>query len=208
MKRFRSPFLMLLLLCFFQTAISQTMWKYFTADDFNDRRKKLMEKIGDGVLILQGASLPEGYIKFRQDNNFYYLSGVETPDAVMVIDGLTKRSILWVPDETYNDIRREARIKPGDSAATAYKFNAVISKTRLTGHLQALANNNRTVYISFAPEEMQEMCRDRSLQQNVRRMNDPWDGRISKETNFYNKLKERFPALTIKNISPMLDEMR
>ncbi len=208
MKSSKILLLSLFTICFFQTAISQTMWKYFTADDFNERRKKIMEKIGDGVVILQGASLPEGYIKFRQDNNFYYLSGVETPDVIMTIDGLTKRSILWIPDETYRDIKQEARIKAGDSAAKEYKFEAVISKTRFLGHLQALANNNRTVYISFTPEEMQEMCRDRSLQQNVRRMNDPWDGRVSKETNFYNKLKERYPMLTIKNISPILDDMR
>ena len=207
--RFFKPFLLFLLtICFLQTAISQTMWKYFTADDFNERRKKVMEKIGDGVAILQGAALPEGYIKFRQDNNFYYLSGVETPDAAMIIDGKNKRSFLFVPDDTYNDIRREARIKAGDSAAKEYKFNAVISKTRLTNFLQNLAYNGTTVYISFSPEEMQEMCRDRSQQQNVRRLNDPWDGRLSKEVNFHNRLKTAFPTLTIKNISPILDDMR
>jgi hypothetical protein len=53
-------------------AFSQSMWKYFTADDFAARRNKVMEKIGDGILVLQGAELTEAYIKFRQDNNFYY----------------------------------------------------------------------------------------------------------------------------------------
>lgn len=208
MRCFKPFLLFLFSICFLQTAISQTMWKYFTADDFNQRRKKVMEKIGDGVAILQGASLPEAYIKFRQDNNFYYLSGVETPDAVMIIDGRNKRSTLLVPDETYNDIRREARIKAGDSAAKEYKFEAVVSKTRFGYFLQGLSNTNANVYISFAPEEMQEMCRDRSTQQNVRRLNDPWDGRLSREMNFYNKLRERYPAINLKNLSPILDEMR
>lgn len=204
-KRFR---FLLLLICISQTVFSQTMWKYFTADDFNERRKKLMEKIGDGVAVLQGAALPEAYIKFRQDNNFYYLSGVETPDAAMIINGKTKRSILLVPDDVYADIKREARIKAGDSAAKEYKFDAVVSKSRFTSYLQSLAGSNTTVYISFTPEEMMEMCRDRSMQQNARRLSDPWDGRVTKEVNFYNKLKERFPALTIKNLSPILDDMR
>ena len=208
MRYCKSSFLLLLSVCFAQTALSQTMWKYFTADDFNDRRKRVMEKIGDGVAILQGASLPEGYIKFRQDNNFYYLSGVETPDAVMIIDGRNKRSILLVPDETYRDIKQEARIKAGDSAAAAYKFDAVVSKARFTWYLQGLSNTAANVFVSFSPEEMQEMCRDRSMQQNLRRMNDPWDGRVSKETNFINRLRERFPAINIKNLSPILDEMR
>jgi Xaa-Pro aminopeptidase len=208
MTRSKFVLLCLLFISISSTAISQTMWKYFTADDFNDRRKKIMEQIGDGVAVLQGAALPEGYVKFRQDNNFYYLSGVEAPDAAMIIDGKNKRSVLLVPDEVYSDIKPEARIKAGDSAAKEYKFNAVLSRARLTGMLQNLAYNNRTVYVSFSPEEMTEMCRDRSMQQNSRRMNDPWDGRLSKEMNFYNKLKERFPLLTIKNISPILDDMR
>ena len=55
-----------------EMAFSQSMWKYFTADDFAARRNKVMEKIGDGILVLQGAKLTEAYIKFRQDNNFYY----------------------------------------------------------------------------------------------------------------------------------------
>lgn len=203
------PFLFILIFfSLLQPVAAQTMWKYFTPEDFSQRRKKVMDKIGDGVAVLQGASLPEAYIKFRQDNNFYYLSGVETPDAVMIIDGRSKKSTLLVPDEVYKDIKQEARIKPGDSAAKEYLFDAVVSKTRFTYFLQGLSNSAATVYISFAPEEMMEMCRDRSTQQNVRRISDPWDGRISKEMNFYNKLHERYPAINIKNISPILDDMR
>lgn len=208
MPRINPLFLLLFNIVLFQSAFSQTMWKYFSAEDFNTRRKKIMEQIGDGVAILHGASLPEGYIKFRQDNNFYYLSGVETPDAVMILDGRNKRSTLMVPDELYKDIRREARITPGEDAAKEYKFDMVVSKSRFGYFLQGLANSNATLYVSFTPEEMQEMCRDRSLQQNVRRMNDAWDGRVSKETNFINRLRERYPAITIKNLSPMLDAMR
>ena len=73
-----------------EMAFSQTMWKYFTPDDFAARRNKVMEKIGDGILILQAAELPEAYMPFRQDNNFYYLTGVEIPDAVLILNGKNK----------------------------------------------------------------------------------------------------------------------
>jgi len=100
-----------------EMAFSQTMWKYFTPDDFAVRRAKVMEKIGNGILILPGAELTEGYIKFRQDNNFYYLTGVEIPDAILIIDGKKKESYLMVPDVIPNDIKTEAMIKPGKDAA-------------------------------------------------------------------------------------------
>ncbi len=52
------------------------------------------------------------------------------------------------------------------------------------------------------------MSRDRCMALRASRLNDPWDGRIAKEINFYNKLKERYPLITIKDLTPVLDMMR
>jgi Xaa-Pro aminopeptidase len=196
------------LLLLSEASISQTMWKYFTADDFAARRNKVMNQIGDGVLILQAAELPEGYIKFRQDNNFYYLTGVEIPDAVLIINGKSRESILLVPDYIPNDIKTEAFIRPGEAAAAEYKFARVLSKTVMTGMLNRLASTGQTFFIQSSPQETAEMSRDRCMLTRNNHMNDPWDGRISKEVNFYNKIKERFPQVVIKDITPILDDMR
>ena len=191
-----------------EMASAQTMWKYFTADDFAARRNKVMAQIGDGILILQAAELPEAYVKFRQDNNFYYLTGVEIPDAVLIIDGKRKESTLLVPDVISNDIKAEAIIKPGEEAAAIYKFNYVFSKTWFTNMLQQLSGKGQPFFLQLSPQEMTEMSRDRCLQTRTNRLNDPWDGRISKEVNFYNKIKERHPATVINDITPVLDAMR
>jgi Xaa-Pro aminopeptidase len=199
-------FIMCMLLA--ETTSSQTMWKYFTADDFAARRKKVMEKIGDGILVLQGAELTEAYIKFRQDNNFYYLTGVEIPDAVLIINGKTKESLLLVPDNIPNDIKTEAFIKPGKEAANEYKFTEVLSKSMFTNMLHYFSETRQPFYLQQSPQEMAEMSRDRCMQTRAKRINNPWDGRISKELTFYNKIKERFPATVVNDITPILDAMR
>jgi Xaa-Pro aminopeptidase len=191
-----------------EAASSQSMWKYFTADDFAARRNKVMEKIGDAYLILQAAELPEAYVKFRQDNNFYYLTGVEIPDAVLVLNGKSKESILFVPDNIPNDIKQEAFIKAGKPAAEEYKFSRVLSKNMLTNYLQFFSETSQPFYLQLSPQETREMSRDRCMMTRASRINDPWDGRISKELNFYNKIKERFPATSVKDIAPILDAMR
>ena len=191
-----------------EMAFSQTMWKYFTPDDFAARRNKVMEKIGDGILILQAAELPEAYMPFRQDNNFYYLTGVEIPDAVLILNGKNKETTLLVPDYIPNDIKTEAMIKAGDEAAAEYKFSRVISKSGLTFLLNRYAFAGNTFYLQSSPQETAEMSRDRCGLTRSNRMNDPWDGRLSKEVTFYNKMKERFPATVIKDITPIIDEMR
>jgi Xaa-Pro aminopeptidase len=195
-------------LFFSETAISQTMWKYFSPEDFEARRNKVMAQIGDGILILQAAELPEGYIKFRQDNNFYYLTGVEIPDAVLIINGKNKESVLLVPDNISKDIKTEAWIKPGDEAAKQYRFAQVLSKTIMTDILNGVASTKQPLYLQLSPQETAEMSRDRCLRTRINRADNPWDGRVSKELNFYIKMKERFPAATINDITPILDDMR
>ena len=190
------------------TAWSQDMWKYFTPDDFAKRRAKVMEQIGDGIAIFQGAELPEGFIKFRQDNNFYYLTGVEIPNAKLILDGKTKTATLFVPDRMSPDIKEEAYITAGAKDAETYKVTRIISTNSFTAVLNSYALQGRTFNILFAPEETAEMSRDRCTAHRISHMNDPWDGRLGKEVVFINKVKERFPQVTVKDLTPVLDMMR
>ena len=46
----------------------------FPPEEFAARRAKVMDAIGqDGIALVQGAGLQEGYSRFRQSNEFYYL---------------------------------------------------------------------------------------------------------------------------------------
>ncbi len=71
------------------------------------RRGRLAEAIGDGVVLLPGAaakSIEGDYPQdsdFRQENNFLYLTGVETADAWLVLvasDGRPQGEILFIPE--------------------------------------------------------------------------------------------------------------
>ena len=158
---------LLLIICFFAVTIrchAQTMWKYFSADDIAKRRTSIQNKIGNGIAILQAADLTEAYIKFRQDNNFYYLSGVEIPDAMLLINGKTKQSVLFVPDFISRDVKAEAHIVAGDAAAKEYKFDKVVSRKELPNYLANEDFNRDSVFILTTPEETAEMSRDRCMQ--------------------------------------------
>ena len=68
------------------------------------RRQKVLDKIGtDGVAVIYAA--PERrrsndtYYPYRQDSNFFYLTGFNEPDAVLVLDGLKRESILFCRDK-------------------------------------------------------------------------------------------------------------
>src|SRR6185436_1521778 len=145
--------LLVLLITVANSLCAQDMWKYFTADDFAKRRAKVFEQIGDGVAIMQGAELPEGFVKFRQDNNFYYLTGVEIPNAKLLLDGKTKSAILFVPDRMSGDIKAEAYITQTEKDAALYKMTRIVSINNFTATLNRYASLGQPFYILSSPEE-------------------------------------------------------
>src|SRR5213083_2727615 len=68
----------------------------FPSAEFAARRARVMEKISDGVAILQGTTERPGEQPLRQSNQFHYVSGVVEPRALLIIDGRAKRSTLFL----------------------------------------------------------------------------------------------------------------
>jgi Xaa-Pro aminopeptidase len=61
----------------------------FSKETFAARRKKLMDQIGPGSIIIIPSSMPQkrnadNDHPFRQDSNFYYLTGFSEPQAVAI----------------------------------------------------------------------------------------------------------------------------
>ena len=67
----------------------------FDKADYAARRSRLMEQIGDSAAVFLGAPTPSSDHAFRQGHDFFYLTGVEIPDAFLVVDGMRKESVLF-----------------------------------------------------------------------------------------------------------------
>ena len=86
-------------------------------EEFAARRARVMQRIGDGVAVIQGATETVAYEPFRQSNQFFYLTGVEVPRAILVIDGREKNSTLYLMPRNERMERSEGPLlEPGDEA--------------------------------------------------------------------------------------------
>ncbi len=68
----------------------------FDKSEYAARRARLMEKIPNGVAVILGATTPVSDNQFFQNNDFYYLTGVDIPNAVLITDGKNKESSLFL----------------------------------------------------------------------------------------------------------------
>lgn len=77
------------------------MKSFFSSSFFADNRHRLKESVGDGLVVvtasglLQRSNIDAAYL-FRQDADFWYLTGIDEPDIVLVMDG--GKEYLIVPD--------------------------------------------------------------------------------------------------------------
>ena len=81
---------------------------------YRKRRADLREKLNDGLILLFGnkeGSGSEAYHVFRQENNFYYLTGLNEPDAALLLVPPVpdRRSPFW---EQFSQLPREILFLP------------------------------------------------------------------------------------------------
>src|SRR5213596_1943057 len=128
----------------------------FPSEEFAARRARVVDRIGDAVAILQGASERPGEQPFRQNNQFFYLTGVVEPRAIAVIDGRAKRTTLFL--QPLNE-RREQRmfgpgLHPGADAARATGLDAVLAREEFARVLAEA--DGRPIYTPFRAEVLGE----------------------------------------------------
>ncbi|MEX1310706.1 MAG: Xaa-Pro peptidase family protein [Candidatus Sulfomarinibacteraceae bacterium] len=98
---------------------------------YRERRRRLADRIGGGTIVLWGAGDDRGYGDvgtFRQASTFYYFTGVELPNAVMVLRPNEDFDALFLPPRNPNVERWTGpKFGPGDEAAEALGFGEVLS---------------------------------------------------------------------------------
>ncbi|MCP5051456.1 MAG: M24 family metallopeptidase [bacterium] len=101
MKRFYVFLIFVLLISLELFAINPYKAEWLKSGEFARRREALMAKMEGGVAIFKGADLIfrnyDIHFQFRQESNFYYLTGFEEPGALfLLVPGATKKFIMFV----------------------------------------------------------------------------------------------------------------
>ena len=210
--------LILLLLIPSQILEAQEKDRYqsdFSAEDFNQRREKIYTVIGDNAMsLIQGANGTTGFRVFRESNSFYYLYGLATANSYLMLNGKNKRATLYLPHQDEGRERGEGKVLSAEDADLVMKLTGV---DRVRG-LEFLSRDmvgsglikplDSIIYTPLSPAEMGTDSRDELLFGQARVAAGPWDGQPSREARFRQLIKDRFPQFEIRDLSPMLDEMR
>lgn len=199
-------------------AMAQEGFVLFTRDfppeEFAQRRAAIYDAIGPSALaLIQGAPMPDNNTRFRQSADFYYLCGIESPHAYLLLDGAQRRATLFLPHRNEARERSEGKTlsaEDGELIRQLSGIEAVAGSDLLHeqlaryGRTQAIA----TLYTPFAPAEGFAGGRDVGLRGVAEIASDPLDGRPSRTGQLIQLIKTRLPHFDVRNLNPVIDNLR
>ena len=187
----------------------------FSREELAARRARVLDAIGpQGISIVQGATGEPGFSVFRQSNDFYYLSGVESAHAYLLLNGRTRLSTLYLPRRDDERERGEGKVLSVEDSLLLIQLTGIEQVRGLERLSQDLVGADllrppaMALHTPLAPMETGNDSRDELLAGGARVAADPWDGRPAREAHFVRLVKERFPQLEVRDLSPTLDAMR
>ncbi len=157
-------------------AVPANAWEKEPLSVYQQRRAALIAQTGDGVVALmgyEGSDVAASVTTFRQNENFYYLTGWNQPDAMMLLVPKPRtrdnkdqpselgREILFIPPHDYRAERWNGPVLgPDDSDAPAQTgFVTVESTTRFHSELLKALKNFPKLYTELTPQpESGEDC--------------------------------------------------
>jgi Xaa-Pro aminopeptidase len=160
-----------------------------------------------GVAVIQGAPKESTHGRFRQFNDLMYLCGIETPHAYLVLDARDGSSHLFLPYQPPLRREREGPLLSAadpDEARSATGVDAVHGLDELTTYLERV----RELWTPIRAGEGAVQSWDTLQRGAQERLSDPWDGRPDRHRWFVRLLRERCPGATIRDLAPILDELR
>ena len=184
-------------------AAGQEYQRHFGPEEFAARWAKVFERMGgEAIAVVQGAVDPGGFIYPRQTNSFYYLCGVENSYSYLLLDGRERKVRLYLPRGRGSDFERVLTLGEPEKVKQWTGVDEVLDVEQLRGLDAAI------IYTPFSPAEGQGQSRGEIRGANRRIANDYWDGRESREENFRKLLQERNPEAEVRDLTPILDELR
>lgn len=175
-----------------------------------ERRAQLLSMLDVGIVVLRGLPETRGYETFQQDKAFWYLTGIESPDASLVIDVESGQQTLFLPGRNARKESWDGELWDAEDewVSELTGFDDVRPQSSFGALLAELVGEKKTqIWTPLAPHVELGGCNDRARPYDSRREEDPFDGRKSREEALAHRLEERFDVI-VQDLSPYLDAMR
>jgi Xaa-Pro aminopeptidase len=181
----------------------------YSREEFMRRRKALLDKVQEGMVILFGDALPLPGSHFRQDNDFYYFTGVEDKNAILVMLAERGESHLFLPRLTPREEMMDGEnLLKDEKAKEKLGFANIYDLSYFDEFIARNARYFAKTYLRLQARDNVDNDRGEVLLFNARKSRIHYNDQIPLDNYRILKLKERYPAFEWKDVTPYIDALR
>ena len=211
----RTAALSLLALCTFSSTSVLPQKECGLGKEFHKaRRAELMRRMPGELMVFRGLGRPRSGDSFRQDDTFWYLTGIESPDVALILDAETGREILLLPPPDPSREARSGQLWDAEdtwvssvSGFTDITRNDPETNVQLTALLEELLGERKSLGVALYPSITTGQSHHRAMAFERRRQVDRLDGRLNRSRQLAERLEEKLEVRII-DLAPALKEMR
>lgn len=182
--------------------------KDFSAAELTERRRRVMTAMAGGVAVVAGASDVPGFDPIRQSNDFYYLTGVEVPNAYLTMDAASGRSVIYLPPRNDRDEEINGPSLSDEDGAFVLTRSGIDEVRPLVRLVADVSNLDGDLWVMRAAAEGPRQCQDSLRHYAKSVLNDPLDGRLSRETHLMARLAQLSPRVDFRDLSAVVHRLR
>src|SRR5271166_400573 len=180
--------------------------------EFAARRTELAGKLKTGYVLLFAKTQEPPAEHYREDNDFYYYTGLGDPGAVMFMNVATGRVTIAEPQQSPREIQIYGAnlLSLSKDEQKALGYDSVMPLSSLDSTLSFFfgsgASNDLWVRLGFAdkPDGARfETGRDYAVEYN-----NPYGQNLPGDRDVLVKLRQRYPAANFRDITGTMDQMR
>ena len=183
----------------------------YPAEEFATRRARLAKALQRGTLVMFGAADASPGIRFRQDNDFFYLTGNEALNAALVMDAATGESHLFMPKLSATEIRYEGGnwLDEPDAART-HGFTTIQPLQAMHEFLARRRSvpGSDTLWTRLSERDTVNHGRSDEAINTARRLTNPFAQHPTEDALRVAALRETFPYYMMQDVVPHLDRLR
>jgi len=116
--------------------------------EYRARRERLAQRIKGNVLVLRAAPEQE-LVEYQQEKNFYYLTGFDEPNAILLLDASSDppQEFLFLPERKPAQERWTGpKLGPGSDAEKATGFAKVLATSQFDAVLKTASDRAKSAY--------------------------------------------------------------
>ncbi len=180
--------------------------------EFAARRAELAQKLKTGYVLLFAKTQEPPATHYREDNDFYYYTGLSDPGAIMFMNVAKQTVVIAEPQQSPREIQVYGAnlLSMSKEQQKALGYPVVMPLTSLDPTLAFLfgsgGDNDLWVRLGFADKP--DGARFETGRDYAAEYNNPYGQSLPGDRDAIVKLRERYPAANLRDITGAIDQMR